>query len=169
VFGRRGATPIPQKLSANNGIKCSAAARPPIAEERLLFVERRVTQDNLVATTPAKAESRYSSNSIAFCKLVARISLNLAFDVFPHVTQIIFSGAPSLFCNSGKSLSFVITAASASRAEKKMTWSSASRKPRSRTAIASMLAKFSEIHFASAGDSCASIQSFIYAVTAKTG
>jgi hypothetical protein len=31
--------------------------------------------------------SPLSSSSIAYCKLVARISLNLAFEVFPQVTQ----------------------------------------------------------------------------------
>ena len=90
-------------------------------------------RDSTRATTPANPSlllsypvistriSPFSRSSIAFCKLVARISFIFVFEVFPQVTQIIFGGTPSLFCSSRKSLSLVITDASASRAEKNMT------------------------------------------------
>src|SRR5262249_8273936 len=110
-------------------------------------------QSLLISTSSWPACKR--SNALG--KVIIKISLSRAFDVFPHVTQITCGGAPNLSTSSTKSLSFVITTALACLAAWNISGSVASLNPRSRIATA-LTAKLLLIHVAIAGDICASIQ-----------
>ena len=83
--------------------------------------------------------------------------MRTSFEVLPHVSQIICGGEPNLLASRTKSLSLVRTTAFASLAKRKISSSSASRRPKSRIATASIL-KLLFIQAAIAGGSCASIQ-----------
>lgn len=100
------------------------------------------------------------SKSMAVVRLLDNILRILAFDVLPQVIQITCGGGPRRINKSTKSLSLLMTTAPSRCAASNISSSSASGKPISRRAIASTLSKFSLIQRASAGDSCASIQSF---------
>ena len=69
----------------------------------------------------------------------ARMVFSLAFDVFPHVSHKICGGEPSWVTRLTMSWSLVNRIALASRADRKMSRSRASRSRRSLTVTASML------------------------------
>jgi len=80
-----------------------------------------------------------------------------ALDVLPQRTQRIAGGAPKRSCSKMKSISFVITVTFASRAAKKILGSLARSRFKCRTLYDSVPNSLVS-HGASAGDSCASIQ-----------
>ena len=87
------------------------------------------------------------------------IDFNLSFDVFPQVTHRTCGGVPNSITRLARSRSFVSTIAFASRAEKKMSRSLASRNLKSLTATAST-PYVALSHWAITGESCASTQIF---------
>ncbi len=94
---------------------------------------------------------------MACCKVFDKTVLRLAFEVLPQVSQMIFGGEPKRSRSETKSLSLVITTTFTLFASRKISSSSASRKPKSRRAKA-LTSKLLSIQTAIAGESYASTQ-----------
>ena len=131
-----------------SGLVQRRGAHPPRPERGAARLSERLRGRGRVERLVRPPGSRFGSvisttgsprprSSIASGSALERIVQRRAFGMFPHRSHKTCGGVPSRPTRSTKSSSFVKTTTCALRALSKISGSSASRRPRSRTCIAS--------------------------------